>query len=63
MMAFTCNPRTQEIEADRPGVQGHSWLPSKFKASLCYVRLCLGGEGGAGMESEDGGGGGDERNG
>jgi hypothetical protein len=42
MVAYTCNPRTEEAEAGRSGVSGHPELHSKFQTSLSYiVRPCL----------------------
>lgn len=35
-MVHTCNASTPEVEAERPGVQGHSWLHNEFKASLGF---------------------------
>lgn len=26
-----------EVETKRPGVQGHPWLHTEFKASMCYL--------------------------
>lgn len=34
VVAPVCDPRPREIETDRPGIQGHSWLSREFKASL-----------------------------
>lgn len=34
-------PSTQDVEAGRSRVQGHSQLPGEFEASLSYIRLCL----------------------
>lgn len=41
MVARSCNLRIWELEAGGSGIQGQSWLPSKFMASLDYMRLCL----------------------
>lgn len=35
---FKLNSITWEVEAGRPGVEGHSWLYHKFKASLDYSK-------------------------
>lgn len=41
LMMHACNPVTQEVEALRSGVQGHSQVHSKFKARLYYRRYCF----------------------
>lgn len=40
MVAQACNPDTKEAEARGSGVQSHSQLHGKFKASLGYIRSC-----------------------
>lgn len=39
MVVHTQNPTTEEVEVGGSKIQGHSWLHSKFKASLGYKRL------------------------
>lgn len=34
------NPSVWEMEARRPEIQGHPWLPSEFEMSLKYIRPC-----------------------
>lgn len=34
------NPSVLEMEAGRPEIQGHPWLPSEFEMSLKYLRPC-----------------------
>ena len=34
MVVHICNPSTGEVETGGPGVQGNTWLHSKFKANL-----------------------------
>lgn len=41
MEAYTCNPSTQEGEAQRSEVQNHLWLHREFKAILGYIKLSL----------------------
>lgn len=39
--AHNSNPRTQEVEVRGSEIQGHSKIPSEFKAMLGCVRSCL----------------------
>lgn len=34
----TYNPRTREVEAGEPGVQGHSLLNNEYEVSQGYMR-------------------------
>lgn len=36
-----CKPNSQGIEAGGSEVRGHSWLRSKFEASLAYIRQAV----------------------
>ena len=38
---YAYNPSTWEVEAVGSVVHFHTWLHSKFEASLCYMRSCL----------------------
>lgn len=38
LVACACNPSSWELETRGSEVQVHSWLPSKFKASLGYMK-------------------------
>ena len=42
VVAYICNPNTQEKEVKESERQGHPWLYRKFKAILSYLQLCLG---------------------
>lgn len=38
MLVDAYNPRAQEVEPGRSGVQNYPWLQSAFKVSLGYMR-------------------------
>lgn len=38
MMLCICNPSTEELETERPEIQGQPWLYSEFETSLGYMR-------------------------
>lgn len=40
VVAHTDNPTTQEEEIGQPEVQAQTWLHSKFKTTLVYMRSC-----------------------
>lgn len=41
LLVYTCNARTQEVQAEGPELQDRSWLHSRFRVCLGYVRPCL----------------------
>ena len=41
IVVYTHGPRTLEVEAGDPRVQGYPQLHSKFETSLGYMRYCL----------------------
>ena len=41
MVAHACDPSTWEVEVERSGVQGYSWLDSEFKTTQGCVRPYL----------------------